>query len=375
MNKSTPHEQTVDTPELEQTPERTLKAIYRMLFIIALMMGAALLYFGRDLIMPLILGLLLATSLSPVVRSLTRYRIPAPAVSFLMVLVAGLLVLLGSYSLSNSLSELAESAPDLKERIQTRLLDYEKPIASVKQASDQLDSLVESVKSDDVSTVVVEESNLITAAAATLGTGAATFAIALFMALFLLSTGSLFHEKLLDLMPGLTEKKRAIKIIYDIENQVSRYLLTITLINAGLGIVIAIVMMLLSVPNAWVWGVAAMFLNYLPFLGAILGAVAVGLVSLTTFDTIGAALLPALLYYTCSIIEGSFLTPLIIGHRLSLNIVAVFLSVTIWGWLWGVPGFLMAVPILIATKVICDHIQGWAAFGHFLSGRIDWAKS
>ena len=374
MNKSTLHEESVDTPQREQPSERTLKAIYRMLIMIALMIGANLLYFGRDLIMPLVLGLLLATSLSPVVRLLTRYRIPAPAVSFLMVLIAGLLVLLGSYSLSNSLSELAESVPDVRERIQTRLLDYEKPIASVKQASDQLDSLVKSVKSDDVSTVVIQEPNLISAAAATLGTGAATFAIAMFMALFLLSTGSLFHEKLLDLMPGLTEKKRAIMIIYDIENQVSRYLLTITLINAGLGIVIAAVMMLLSVPNAWVWGVAAMFLNYLPFLGAILGAVAVGLVSLTSFDTIGAALLPALLYYACSIVEGSFVTPLIIGHRLSLNIVAVFLSVTIWGWLWGVPGFLMAVPILIAIKVICDHIQGWAAFGHFLSGRIDWAK-
>jgi len=365
-------ERTEHRADKGNSQDSTLSAIYRVLVLIALMLGSNVLYFGRDLIMPLVLGLLLAMTLSPVVRATSNYRVPAPIVSIIMIAMAGLIVTLGTYSLSDSLSDLIDSVPTVKEKIETRLLDYKEPIDSVKQASDQLGTLVESINGEEVATVAVEQPNLITAAASSFATSATTFAIALFMALFLLATGTLFHEKLLDLMPGLEQKKQALKIVYDIENNVSRYLLTITMINAGLGVVIATMMAILHVPNPIVWGIVAMFLNFLPFVGAAVGAVAVGLVSITTFDTIGPALLASLIYYTCSLIEGSFITPLIIGHRMSLNIVAVFLSVTIWGWLWGIPGVLMAVPILVVVKVICDHVHGWAAFGHFLSGRIDW---
>jgi predicted PurR-regulated permease PerM len=372
MDQKANIEQTEYRANNTSQPDRTLSAIYRVLVLIALMLGANVLYFGRDLIMPLVLGLLLAMTLSPVVRATSNYRVPAPIVSIIMIAIAGLIVTLGTYSLSDSLSDLIDSVPTVKEKIETRLLDYKEPIDSVKQASDQLGTLVESINGEEVATVAVEQPNLITAAASSFATSATTFAIALFMALFLLATGTLFHEKLLDLMQGLEQKKQALKIVYDIENQVSRYLLTITIINAGLGVVIATMMAFLHVPNPIVWGIVAMFLNFLPFVGAAVGAVGVGLVSITTFDTIGPALLASLIYYTCSLIEGSFITPLIIGHRMSLNIVAVFLSVTIWGWLWGIPGVLMAVPILVVIKVICDHVHGWAAFGHFLTGRIDW---
>ena len=372
MDNKTPIGPTGPRADNRNTPDQTLSAIYRVLVLIALMLGANVLYFGRDLIMPLVLGILLAMTLSPVVRATSNYRVPAPIVSVFMIAIAGLIVTLGTYSLSDSLSELIESVPTVKEKIESRLLEYKEPIDSVKQVSDQLGTIVESINGEEVNTVAVEQPSLITAAASSFATSATTFAIALFMALFLLSTGTLFHEKLLDLMSGLSRKKQALKIVYDIENQVSRYLLTITMINAGLGVVIATMMAILNVPNPIIWGIAAMFLNFLPFVGAAVGAIAVGLVSITTFDSVGPALLASLVYYACSLIEGSFITPLIIGHRLSLNIVAVFLSVTIWGWLWGIPGVLMAVPILVVIKVICDHIHGWAPLGHFLTGRINW---
>ena len=372
MDLQTKIERSEERANNSKPQEKTLTAIYRILVLIALMLGSNVLYFGRDLIMPLVLGLLLAMTLSPVVRAASNYKVPASIASVLMIAIAGLVVTLGTYSLSDSLSELIDSIPTVKDTIESRLLDYKEPIDSVKQVSEQLGTLVESIKDEDMATVAVEQPNLITAAASSFATSATTFAIALFMALFLLATGTLFHEKLLDLMPGLEQKKQALKIVYDIENQVSRYLLTITMINAGLGVVIATMMAILHVPNPIVWGIVAMFLNFLPFVGAAVGAVAVGLVSITTFDTIGPALLASLIYYTCSLIEGSLITPLIIGHRMSLNIVAVFLSVTIWGWLWGIPGVLMAVPILVVVKVICDHVHGWAAFGHFLTGRINW---
>ena len=378
IDSSTPEASAIRSRSTESTSrdsadtQSTVRAIYRVLVAISLMLGANLVYFGRDLVMPLILGLLLALTLSPVVRLLARFRIPSPIGASMIVVSAGAVILLGTYSLSGSISEMMDSAPEVRDRIELRLQDLQEPIESVKQASDELGSLVESMNNEEVSTVVVEQPSIITSAASTLATSATTFAIALFMALFILSTGTLFHEKLIVLMPVLSEKKKALRIVYDVESQVSRYLLTITVINACLGLVIWLLMYALNMPNPVMWGVVVMCLNFLPFIGAIIGAVAVGLVAMTSMDSIGAALLIPAIYYGSSVVEGSLITPFIIGHRLSLNIVALFLSVTIWSWLWGMPGALMAVPILVVVKVICDHVQGWAAFGHFLAGRSTW---
>ena len=131
MDNKTPIGPTGPRADNRNTPDQTLSAIYRVLVLIALMLGANVLYFGRDLIMPLVLGILLAMTLSPVVRATSNYRVPAPIVSVFMIAIAGLIVTLGTYSLSDSLSELIESVPTVKEKIESRLLEYKEPIDSV----------------------------------------------------------------------------------------------------------------------------------------------------------------------------------------------------------------------------------------------------
>jgi len=159
-------------------------------------------------------------------------------------------------------------------------------------------------------------------------------------------------------------------IARDLEHQISRYLAAITVINAGLGLAIGLALWAVGMPNPLLWGIAAFLLNYLPFLGAIAGTLGVGMVALVTFDTAGQALLAPLAYYTLTSIEGQVITPLMLGRQLAINTVAVFVTVMLWVWLWGVPGAFLAVPVLVIVKVLADNLPQMQGFGRFLEGRM-----
>jgi predicted PurR-regulated permease PerM len=188
------------------------------------------------------------------------------------------------------------------------------------------------------------------------------------MTYFLLASNRMLYEKLVRASPKLKDKKKSISIVYHIENIVSKYLLTITMINAGFGLTIGIVMWLLGMPSPVMWGVAGFFLNYLPFVGSAVGTISAGLVALVSFDSIWWALIPPLAYFSITTTEGQFITPAILGHRLELNPVAILTSIAFWGFLWGVAGVILAVPILIVMKVFSDNIEAMSGVGEFLSG-------
>jgi predicted PurR-regulated permease PerM len=187
--------------------------------------------------------------------------------------------------------------------------------------------------------------------------------------LFLLASGTMFYEKMIGILPTLSDKKRALTIAYDVEREVSHYLLTITMINAGLGLFIAVAMSIIGMPNPILWGVAAALLNFVPYIGAVAGIVMVGLVSLISFDSITYVVIPPMIYAFAAVIEGQFITPVLLGRRLELNAVAIFIFVALWGWAWGIVGAIIAVPLLVSVKVFCDHFDGLKSFGEFLSGR------
>jgi predicted PurR-regulated permease PerM len=193
-----------------------------------------------------------------------------------------------------------------------------------------------------------------------------TLAVALVLASFLLASGDLFYLKLVQSFPTMSGKKRALTMVYDIERRVSHYLLTIALINAGLGIGIGSVLTLLGMPYAYIWGIAAFLLNFLPYLGAITGVVLVAGLSIITFDSFSYALLAPAAYLTLTTIEGNFVTPTLLGRKLELNTVAVFLTVVLWGWLWGIAGALVAVPFLVVFKVVADNVDGMGIVSNFL---------
>lgn len=194
-----------------------------------------------------------------------------------------------------------------------------------------------------------------------------TTGIALVFVLFLLGSGNMVYDKIVRVLPTFHDKKTAVSIVHDIEASISQYLLTITLINMGLGVAIGLAMWAIGMPTPYLWGLGATFLNFLLFIGAITGVGLVAIVALVSFDSISYALLPPLAYLSLTALEGNIITPLILGRRLELNTVAIFIGVAFWGWVWGLVGVRIAVPLLVVVKRCCDHLPSWSTLGEFLS--------
>jgi predicted PurR-regulated permease PerM len=174
---------------------------------------------------------------------------------------------------------------------------------------------------------------------------------------FFLSSGDNFLRRLVEIAPGMTEKRIVVSIARDIEREMSLYLLTITLINFGLGLATALALMLLQVPNALLWGAMVFVLNFAPYVGASISALVLAVIGFTTFDNVGHAAAVPGTFLLLAFIEGQLVTPTILGHRLAVNPVVVFVWLVLWGWLWGIVGVLLAGPMLACFRIICQHTQ------------------
>ena len=174
------------------------------------------------------------------------------------------------------------------------------------------------------------------------------------------------YEKLLRVLPTLSDKKTALRIVYDVEREVSTYLLTVTAINAGLGVALAITFQFLGMPTPFLWALFAFILNFIPYIGPIAGVTLAGLVSTVMFDSLSFALLPPLVYAGFIGIETQIVTPLFLSRRLQLNSVSILLALAFWAWAWGIAGVIVAVPLLVTLRVFCSHLESLADIGEFL---------
>jgi len=329
-------------------------------------------YFAKDVLLPIVLGILISLTLSPIVRGLGRAGIPAAITSILLVFSLASLVGFMVYALSAPVSTMLEETPRAGYELKQKLRSLTESVEAVKSASEEVEKIANGGgNSEEVQRVVIERPGLLNYAVSSLASAGASLAVAMVLSIFLLSSNDLFYAKIVRSFSRFEDKKRALRVIYDIERKVSRYLLTITVINAGLGCAIALVLYLIGIPKFYVWGLIAFLLNFLPYIGAIAGTMLVGLYTLITMDPLGTAVIATAAYLTCTTIEGQFVTPMVLGRRLEMNTVAVFITVVFWGWLWGIAGALMAVPFLVLVKVICDNTPSFQTFGSFLGSRND----
>ena len=183
----------------------------------------------------------------------------------------------------------------------------------------------------------------------------------------LLASGDLFLQKLVHVMPTLRDKKRAVEISHEIQQNISNYLFSVSLINIGLGIVVGGGLYFMGVPNAAMWGMFVAVLNFVPYFGPVAGVMLLAMVGLLTFDTLGKGLLPPAWYLLLHALEANLLTPVLLGRRFTLNPVVIFVSLIFWMWLWGVPGALLSVPILVSIKVVCDRVPAMSPVSELLS--------
>jgi len=202
-------------------------------------------------------------------------------------------------------------------------------------------------------------------------TGTRSFASGFFTTLlflfFLLVAGDIFLQRLVEIMPRFSSKRQVVDIAKQIESDISAYLLTITAMNAAVGIATAAVMWLTGVGDPILWGTIAFLLNFVPILGPLLCGLIFLLAGALAGETLWLAVLPAL-YLGIHLIEGETVTPMLLANRFTLNPVLVIVSLVFWFWTWGVPGAILSVPMLAITKIVCDRVQPLAAFGHFLEG-------
>ena len=345
-----------------------IQKIKNLLVFMSIILAFAALYFARDMFLPIVIGVIVALTLSPVVRSLARLGVPEPLTAIVLIFGAVLVLLTGTYLLSGPVSEIMDNAPEMGQELREKLRGLAASLESAQRASDQVEDLANG--NDTTPVVTLEQPGLLAFAASSIANFMGLTIVGLILAMFILASGNLFYVKLVEAFPNFSDKRRAIKTARDIEQQISRYFLTITVINAALGASIAAAMYLVGLPNPLLWGVIAFALNFLPFVGAVAGAVLVAAFGILSFDTLLAGLLPAAIYLTLTSIEGQFVTPNILGRRLEMNTVSVFLTVIVWSWLWSVPGALMAVPFLLLLKVICNNVPSLSVLGNFLGPKL-----
>jgi predicted PurR-regulated permease PerM len=206
----------------------------------------------------------------------------------------------------------------------------------------------------------------------TLFSGTKALAAGLFTTLlvlfYVLIFGETFLRRTVEILPRFSDKRLAVEITLRIERDLSAYLVTISLINAAVGGLTTLVMWGCGVDSPVLWGFAAFVLNYVPILGPMVGVVLFVLVGALSLGAHWGALLPAALYFIIHLVEGEVVTPLLMARRFTINPVAVVLGLVFWYWMWGIPGAVLAVPMLAITKIICDDIPSLRAFGHFLEG-------
>jgi predicted PurR-regulated permease PerM len=324
------------------------------------------LYLARAFFLPIILSLLLSFLLSPLVRWLKKLHIPEGISAAL--LVFGLLGLLGLgvYELSGPAYEWATQAPKSLRKVEDKLRALKKPVQTVSKATEQVEKIAKVAGGQEPAKVTVSTESL-GERVFSRATDFISNGIVMFILLyFLLAAGDMFLRKLIKVLPSLSDKKRAVEIARQIETEISAYLATITLINTILGVAVWGIMSLIGLPNALLWGVLAFVTNYIPYLGAIVMIAVLAMVGFLTFNDLGHALMAPGAFVGLNILESYFLTPMILGRRLTLNPVVIFLGLTFWGWLWGITGAVLAVPIMVVLKIFCDHSEPLAPIGEFL---------
>ena len=190
---------------------------------------------------------------------------------------------------------------------------------------------------------------------------------ALVVLYLLLASGDLFLQKLVQVMPTLSDKKRAVEISHEIQQNISNYLFSVSFINTALGALVGAVLYLMGVPNAAMWGMFVAVLNFIPYFGPVAGIILLATLGLLTFDSLWKGLLPPAWYLLLHLFEANLITPVLLGRRFTLNPVVIFVSLIFWTWLWGVPGALLSVPILVSIKVVCDHVPTMSSVSELLT--------
>jgi predicted PurR-regulated permease PerM len=341
--------------------------------IVLVVLGAiAFLYFTRPVLLPVFLACIAGMTLKPLIRWLSYCRIP-PALSAAVVLCLLVAAIgIGFFQLGRPaltwMNEAPQHMTELRQRVQ-KMFPLFRRFSQAAAAVNNLGATEEEKKEEQKKAPMVEMKNTRGTSSILNWTGTLLVGIGetLVLVYLLLASGDLFLQKLVHVMPTFSDKKRAVEINREIQQNISNYLFSVSLINIGLGVVVSGGLYFMGVPNAAMWGMLVAVLNFVPYFGPVAGMILLVTVGLLTFDTLWMGLLPAAWYLVLHLLEANLITPVLLGRRFTLNPVVIFVSLIFWTWLWGVPGALLSVPILVSIKVVCDRIPTLSSISELLS--------
>lgn len=345
------------------------------------------LYFAKSLLIPILVALLFSLLLSPLVALFRRFYIPRTVSAILLLTMIGGPVAILAIELAEPAQKWLVQLPKLSTQLTEELdnlseaMSPDGPPPKVKAlAAPQKQATFNpfgwfSKSHDEPAPVAVEQKetstgNSVLSARVMQGgiekiisiLGETPVVIAQFMTfiilvLFLLSFGPRLYDSYLDIFPSEKSKRQPIVLIGKLQKELSRYIVTVTIINTGLGIVTASVFWMLGVDDALLWGALVGFLNFAPYVGPIVGLIILCLAGVTQYGMTLVSLVPAAAYFGINILEAQFITPTVLGSHMRLNPLILILWLLIWGWLWGPAGVLLAVPLLVCIKLVAAQLN------------------
>jgi predicted PurR-regulated permease PerM len=338
---------------------RAIRMTLNAMLILALLYTAALV---KALVIPLVLAAFIGLALNPIVAAAARHRIPRwlGAIVLMITLIAAIGA--GISMLAQPAVGWVHNAPTTIHAFGLKLEHVAQPLEAANRATQ---TLVNGHAPPRAQSGQQNPSDVAFSVWDVISNTPKVLAV-LLLVFFFLIYGDLLLRRLVEIAPSFGYKRHAVSIVRGIQTEVSRYILTTVVINVSLGMITSGILFLLNVPDPLLWGTVAMLANFIPYVGAIVTTTMLLLVGLMHFDDLLHGILPALCFAGVTAVEGNLITPMILGRRMRISPIAILIWLLVWGWLWGVPGALLAVPMLTSAKLIAERVRGWEWFARMV---------
>ena len=338
------------------------------------------LQYAQAVVIPIVLAVLISYAVEPVVSWMARRHVPRPlgaAIVLLALTVSGSWML---YSLSSQATAIVEQLPQAARRLR-QMMERDRPTAAtaiqqMQRAATELEKAASAaapppppsgVQRVQVETAPINISDYVMWGSLGIVAAVGQLVLILFLVYFLLASGDLYRRKLVKIAgPSLTEKKLPVQILQEIDRQIERFLFVQMFTSTIVAVATWLTFIALGVEQAAVWGLLAGVFNSIPYFGPVIVTGATSVIAFMQFGNLRMAIVVGAASLIITSLEGFLLTPWLTGRATRMNAVAIFVGLLFWGWIWNVWGMLLAVPMLVVMKTVCDHVEDFKGFGELL---------